>query len=78
MVARLCTGAKKGLAKGAFWEKLAFSRIVTRGREQQAVERYIHLNSEEVRFSSESRGTIRAALREAEAIAVAWRLFPPE
>ena len=45
LVARAVTGAEKGRPAGKFWDALAFSRVLTWGRDYQGVRAYI-LNNE--------------------------------
>ncbi|HEY3594760.1 MAG TPA: transposase [Polyangiaceae bacterium] len=46
IVARVVTGARRGrpLSGGAFWNGLAWSRVITWGREYKAVRHYIYRN----------------------------------
>jgi REP element-mobilizing transposase RayT len=70
MVARAVTGAKKGAPKGKFWSSLAYSRVVTWGREFNAVSTYIDRNS------LETLGLLTRALRKyslSDALAMAQR-----
>ncbi|MCM2323512.1 MAG: transposase [Oligoflexia bacterium] len=43
-LARTVTGAKKGVKKGKFWDTLAYSRVVTWGREFKNVSFYVIMN----------------------------------
>lgn len=43
-IAMVVTGAKKGLPKGGFWDGLAFSRVVERGKDRANVLRYFSKN----------------------------------
>ncbi|MCM2324780.1 MAG: hypothetical protein NDJ90_16090, partial [Oligoflexia bacterium] len=43
-LARTVTGAKKGVKKGKFWDTLAYSRVVTWGREFKNVGFYVIMN----------------------------------
>jgi REP element-mobilizing transposase RayT len=56
-VARVVTGAKRGrpIRDGRFWSKLAWSRVVTWGREYWTVRRYIFYNQIEAATSSSIR-----------------------
>ena len=72
MVARICTGAKKGNAKGQFWEKLAFTRIITWGKDQRIMERYIHINAQESRLGHWARDIIHTEIIAMESKARAW------
>jgi REP element-mobilizing transposase RayT len=60
IVARIVTGARRGrpLGGGRFWSGLAWSRIVSWGREYRTVRRYIFRNRIEATFGS----TIRRAM----------------
>lgn len=44
LLARHITGAKKGSPKGRFWDALAYTRVVTWGRELIALRRYLLRN----------------------------------
>lgn len=44
LIARAVTGARKGRAKGKFWDTLAYSRVVEWGRELRTVDFYLILN----------------------------------
>jgi REP element-mobilizing transposase RayT len=57
IVARIVTGAKKGkpLRDGPFWRGLAWSRVVTWGREYQTVRRYIFRNRVEATHGPDAR-----------------------
>jgi REP element-mobilizing transposase RayT len=72
MVARICTGAKKGKAKGQFWEKLAFTRIISWGKDKRVMDRYIHINAQESRLGHWARDIIHTELKAMEAKANAW------
>lgn len=43
-IAMLVTGARKGLSFGKFWDLLAYSRIITWGREFDSLHRYLIKN----------------------------------
>ncbi|MCM2279415.1 MAG: hypothetical protein NDJ89_15175, partial [Oligoflexia bacterium] len=43
-IARTITGARKGVRKGRFWDALAYSRVVTWGRELKNVSIYVIMN----------------------------------
>ncbi|MCM2279536.1 MAG: transposase [Oligoflexia bacterium] len=43
-IARTITGARKGVRKGRFWDALAYSRVVTWGRELKNVSFYVIMN----------------------------------
>ncbi|MCM2323819.1 MAG: transposase, partial [Oligoflexia bacterium] len=43
-LARTITGARKGVKKGKFWDTLAYSRVVTWGREFKNVSFYVIMN----------------------------------
>ncbi|MCM2279935.1 MAG: hypothetical protein NDJ89_17820, partial [Oligoflexia bacterium] len=43
-IARTITGARKGVRKGRFWDALAYSRVVTWGRELKNVSFYVVMN----------------------------------
>jgi REP element-mobilizing transposase RayT len=45
--ARLVTGARKGRPVGKFWDRLAYSRIVSWGREFSSVSAYVRQNQDE-------------------------------
>jgi hypothetical protein len=47
MTARLVTGAHKGEPIGRFWDSVAYSRIVSWGREFRSVGAYVRKNEEE-------------------------------
>jgi REP element-mobilizing transposase RayT len=47
LIARLVTGAKKGQAKGKFWDPLFFSRVVEWGRDFLSVVNYVIQNKRE-------------------------------
>jgi len=72
MVARICTGAKKGEAKGQFWEKLAFTRIISWGKDKRIMDRYIHINAQESRLGHWARDIIHTELKAMEAKASVW------
>lgn len=44
LLARRITGARKGWPKGRFWDAMAYTRIVTWGRELIALKRYLLRN----------------------------------
>src|SRR5262249_11380628 len=44
LIARAVTGAKKGKRVGQFWTSLAYSRVVTWGRELRTVNFYVIMN----------------------------------
>lgn len=44
LLARKITGAKKGAPRGQFWDALAYTRVVTWGRELVALKRYLLRN----------------------------------
>jgi hypothetical protein len=44
LLSRKITGAKKGSPKGKFWDALAYSRLITWGRELLALQRYLLRN----------------------------------
>ena len=44
LLARRITGARKGSPQGRFWDALAYTRIVTWGRELMALKRYLLRN----------------------------------
>lgn len=46
-LARAVTGAKKGLAKGKFWDSLVWTRVVSWGKDFQGVKSYVTLNAME-------------------------------
>ena len=45
LIARLVTGAIKGKAKGKFWDKLAYSRVVAWGRDAKNTTQYVFQNT---------------------------------
>lgn len=45
LIARLITGAKRGEAKGRFWTQLAYSRVVSWGRDYKGTMRYVFQNT---------------------------------
>lgn len=45
LLARRITGAKKGSPQGRFWDALAYTRIITWGRELIALKRYLLRNN---------------------------------
>jgi len=47
LIARLCTGAKKGKAFGKFWDELAYSRILTSSKEVLGLKGYFEANKVE-------------------------------
>jgi REP element-mobilizing transposase RayT len=47
VTARLVTGAKRGRPVGRFWDRLAYTRIVSWGREFRAVGAYVRQNEAE-------------------------------
>jgi REP element-mobilizing transposase RayT len=47
VTARLVTGARRGRPVGRFWDRLAYSRIVSWGREYRAVGAYVRQNADE-------------------------------
>jgi REP element-mobilizing transposase RayT len=47
VTARLVTGARKGKPVGRFWDRLAYSRIVSWGRDYRAVGAYVKQNADE-------------------------------
>ena len=46
-VACAITGARRGARRGKFWDDLAYSRLVTWGREFRTVQNYVLLNEQE-------------------------------
>lgn len=44
LIARAITGAQKGIKKGKFWHSLAYSRVVSWGRELRNVQFYLIMN----------------------------------
>jgi REP element-mobilizing transposase RayT len=49
LTARLVTGARRGRPVGRFWDRLAYTRIVSWGREFRAVGAYVRMNEAEAR-----------------------------
>jgi REP element-mobilizing transposase RayT len=47
VAARIVTGARRGMSVDRFWDRLAYSRIVSWGREYRAVRAYVRQNEEE-------------------------------
>jgi REP element-mobilizing transposase RayT len=47
VTARLVTGARRGRPVGRFWDRLAYSRIVSWGREFRSVGAYVRQNEDE-------------------------------
>jgi REP element-mobilizing transposase RayT len=47
--AQIVTGARKGRPSGKFWDRLAYSRIVSWGREFRSVSAYVRQNEDEAR-----------------------------
>ena len=54
----IVTGAKKGRAVGRFWEKLAYSRVISWGREFLRLKAYLAKNTLEALGFSRSREKI--------------------
>jgi REP element-mobilizing transposase RayT len=60
VTARIVTGARRGVPVGRFWDRLAYTRIVSWGREYRAVRAYVRQNEDEafgVRPYQPRRGT---------------------
>jgi hypothetical protein len=49
VTAKLVTGARRGRPVGRFWDRLAYSRIVSWGREYRSVAAYVRQNEDEAR-----------------------------
>ena len=49
LVARVVTGARKGLPSGPFWAELAWSRVISWGRDFVRVRHYVVRNQIEAR-----------------------------
>jgi REP element-mobilizing transposase RayT len=49
VTARLVTGARRGRRVGRFWDRLAYSRVVSWGREYRTVSAYVQQNENEAR-----------------------------
>lgn len=49
VTAKRVTGARRGRAAGKFWDRLAYSRIVSWGREYRSVAAYVRQNEDEAR-----------------------------
>ncbi len=58
-IAQRITGARRGTPAGKFWDRIAYSRLITWGREYAAVLRYVEQNRMETmglgRFGGRSR-----------------------
>lgn len=55
LIARAITGAKKGQAKGRFWDALAFTRVLTTRFEEWGLAKYFDANAFEAKFGHEIR-----------------------
>jgi REP element-mobilizing transposase RayT len=60
MTARLVTGAGKGNPVGKFWDSVAYSRIVSWGREFRSVDAYVQMNRDEALGLKPARARKRA------------------
>lgn len=67
VVARLCTGARRGQAFGrgegrAFWDGLAYSRVIEWGRAYENMKRYLRANEVEASHGTRARNLVNEAL----------------
>jgi REP element-mobilizing transposase RayT len=58
VTARIVTGARRGRPVGRFWDRLAYTRIVSWGREFLVVSAYVQKNEDEARGLRPSRGRV--------------------
>lgn len=81
VVARIVTGARRGQAHGhgagrAFWDALAYSRVVEWGKAYASLHQYLRLNSAEAAGGTRARGALkRAFARYGRLLAAAEKAF---
>lgn len=80
MIARAVTGSRRGKPFGKrFWDRMAFTRVITGARDQRGMNNYLNKNAAERDFGPLSRKTIEqyeAATREARRKGVdIWRIL---